>query len=119
MLVLRSSTVLGEWVGIDPTNTPNYEPTIYTDETSVVEGNTAIIKGYTSIDTGQLESQGFKYWKVTEETEGVEVAIPTNAIIIETNGQLMTANLTGLDYNSTYHYVALPGQSLRTRNFRS
>lgn len=96
----------GEWVGIDPTNTPNDEPTIYTDETTVVEGNTAIIKGYTSIDTGQLESQGFKYWKVTEETESMEMAIPMNATTIETNGQMMTANLTGLDYNSTYHYVA-------------
>ena len=96
----------GEWVGIDPTNTPNDEPVIYTDETSVVEGNTAILKGYTSIDAGQLESQGFKYWKVTEETEDMEATIPMNAATVETSGQMMTANLTGLDYNSTYHYVA-------------
>ena len=59
-------------------------------------------------------AQGFKYWKsthrnnmnATEASAHHAPAIPTDAMTMEANGQVMTAELTGLDYESTYNYVA-------------
>ena len=32
--------------------------------------------------------------------------IPSDAMTVEASGQVMTATLTGLDFNTTYHYAA-------------
>lgn len=101
----------GDWVGLDPTNTSYFEPTVHTYVSISIEGNTALVKGYALTGTDKVTVQGFKYWKSVAGAKGREgmnlvSAIPSDAMTVEASGQVMTANLTGLDYNSTYHYVA-------------
>ncbi len=101
----------GDWVGIDPSNTSYFEPTVHTYSTISVEGNTAQVKGYAIRGSDNVVSQGFKYWKVETQSSKYEsgtqsVAVPVNAKTVEASGQVMTAELTGLEYNSSYTYVA-------------
>lgn len=98
----------GDWMGIDPTNTSYFEPTVHTYAKVSVEGNTALIKGYALRGTDGVKVQGFKYWKQVAGARGELMAsnIPANAKTVEASGQVMTANLTGLDYESEYCYVA-------------
>lgn len=102
----------GEWIGFDPTNTSYFEPTVHTYAPINVNGNTASVKGYAMTGTDKITSQGFMYWKDgVNEIKGMAaaqkvVSVPSNAMTVEASGQVMTANITGLDYNSTYHYVA-------------
>ena len=106
------NTYYGEWVGLDPTNTSYFEPTVHTYASINVNGNTASVKGYAMTGTDKITSQGFKYWKdEASEVKGMEAqqrvaSVPSNATTVEATGQVMTANLTGLSYSSTYHYVA-------------
>lgn len=100
-----------DWVGIDPTNTSYFEPTVHTYTSINIEGNTALVKGYALTGTDKITVQGFKYWKTVagvKDREGVNriASVPSDAMTVEADGQVMTANLTGLDYNSTYHYLA-------------
>ena len=53
----------GDWVGIDPTNTSWFEPTVHTYANFSVDGNTVQLKGYTLSGTDNVTEQGFKYWK--------------------------------------------------------
>ncbi|MCH5179582.1 MAG: leucine-rich repeat domain-containing protein [Prevotellaceae bacterium] len=102
----------GDWVGLDPSNTSYFEPTVHTYASINVEGNTALVKGYAMTGTDKITSQGFKYWKSVSVAgsnawgASTIATIPGDALIVEADGQVMTANLTGLDYNATYHYVA-------------
>ena len=99
----------GDWVGLDPSNTSYFEPTVHTYATINIEGNTALVKGYALTGTDKVTVQGFKYWKSSAAAKGLEnglTAVPTDALTVEASGQVMTASLTGLDYSSTYHYVA-------------
>lgn len=90
----------GEWMGLDPTNTSYFEPTVHTYSKIEVEGNTALVKGYAMRGTDNITTQGFKYWKTTE------AEMPSDAMTVEANGQVITASLKNLDYNSSYSYVA-------------
>lgn len=95
----------GNWVGIDPSNTSYFEPTVHTYDKITVNENTAIIKGYSLRGTDAIRSQGFKYWKVTNNSivsRSRAADIPSNATTIEAEGITMTAVLDNLDYNSTY-----------------
>lgn len=98
----------GDWMGIDPTNTSYFEPTVHTYAKVSVEGNTALVKGYALRGTDGVKVQGFKYWKQVAgaRSEVSSASIPTNAKTVEATGQVMTANLTDLDYESEYCYVA-------------
>lgn len=100
----------GDWVGLDPTNTSYFEPTVHTYEQIEIEGNTALVKGYALTGTDGVAVQGFKYWKTVgaQSVSGANkaAAVPSDAITVTASGQVMTANLTALDYNSTYHYAA-------------
>ena len=98
----------GDWVGLDPSNTSYFEPTVHTYATITIEGNTALVKGYALAGTDKVTVQGFKYWKDVAGARGMGDAsnVPSGAMTVEASGQVMTATLTGLDYGSTYHYVA-------------
>lgn len=101
----------GDWVGLDPTNTSYFEPTVHTYATITIEGNTALVKGYALTGTDKVTVQGFKYWKSVAGIKTLgnissPLAIPSDAMTVEANGQVMTASLTGLDFNTTYHYAA-------------
>ena len=104
----------GNWVGIDPTNTSWFEPTVHTYADFSVDGNTVLLKGYTLSGTDNVTEQGFKYWKSSAaaakgNSAGVTVdaaSVPADAQTVAAAGELMSAELTGLDYNSVYYYAA-------------
>lgn len=97
-----------DWVGLDPTNTSYFEPTVHTYAKISVNGNTALVKGYALRGTDGVKVQGFKYWKrAAGARSGVAaVIVPDNAMTVETTGQVMTANLQNLEYQTDYCYVA-------------
>ena len=105
----------GNWMGLDPTNTSYFEPTVHTYANINVEGNTALVKGYALGGTDKITVQGFKYWKAANlapsgdlalEARKASPAIPIDAQTIEAEGRVMEATLSGLDYECTYSYVA-------------
>ena len=106
----------GNWLGIDPTNTSYFEPTVHTYANITVEGNSAGVKGYAQRGTDNVVSQGFVYWKAsTTSTTSPQPspkarekapAIPSGAQKVKASGTVMEANLTNLDYETTYKYVA-------------
>lgn len=107
----------GDWVGLDPSNTSYFEPTVHTYAKVNIEGNQALVKGYALGGTDKVKIQGFKYWKTAaganlrETAQHRAAAVPSDAMTEEvaktgSGQQLMNATLKGLDYNSTYHYVA-------------
>ena len=107
----------GDWVGIDPSNTSYFEPTVHTYAKISVESNGALVKGYAMRGTDKVKVQGFKYWKTVaganlrETAQRRAAAVPGDAMTEEVaisgaGQQMMSANLKGLDYNSTYHFVA-------------
>lgn len=98
----------GDWVGLDPSNTSYFEPTVHTYAKISVNGNTALVKGYALRGSDGVKVQGFKYWKrVANARSGVAAAtVPDNAMTVEATGQVMTANLQNLEYQTDYCYVA-------------
>ena len=94
----------GSWLGIDPTNTSYFEPTIHTYSKITVKGNTAKVKGYVMRGSDDIAEQGFMYWKGS--TRGGGNDIPNNAAKVDAKGTIMNAELTGLDYTTDYRYVA-------------
>lgn len=101
----------GDWVGIDPTNTSYFEPTVHTYAKIEIEGNTALVKGYALRGTDNVTVQGFMYWKDANHAKASlaprkVVEIPDDAVTVKATGQTMTATLKNLDYDTTYDYVA-------------
>ena len=98
----------GDWMGLDPTNTSYFEPTVHTYAKINIEGNTALVRGYALAGTDNIKVQGFKYWKTSGNNAPNRAPnVPTNAQTIEAVGQqIITATLAALEYNTTYHYVA-------------
>ena len=102
------SRYYGEWVGIDPTNTSYFEPTVHTYAEATMSDNTATVKGYVQRGSDNVSVQGFKYWKNTANQSAAHhaPAVPSDAKTIEGEGRVMEVTLTGLDYQSEYSYVA-------------
>ena len=101
----------GDWVGIDPSNTSYFEPTVHTYSKIQIQGNTALVKGYALRGTDNVAVQGFKYWKAVAGAKAANyapnrIAVPNDAKTVEATGQVMTANLKDLDYDTEYCYVA-------------
>ena len=103
----------GSWMGIDPTNTSYFEPTVHTYAVKSVEGNHAQVKGYALTGTDKITSQGFAYWKAPADakaelnkTPTKSLSVPDDAMTVTAKGTVMEANLKDLDYNTTYCYVA-------------
>ncbi len=109
-------TYYGEWVGIDPTNTSYFEPTVHTYASVSVNGNAAEVKGYVQRGTDNVVSKGFIYWKESQGVKSREAmsvpsmisSVPSNAKTVEVSGsqQVMTASISNLEYETTYCYVA-------------
>ena len=106
----------GDWVGIDPTNTSYFEPTVHTYAKIEITGNTALVKGYSLGGSDEVTVQGFKYWKSDGGSSNRVAAqdIPSTAKTIEATGTMMEVSLSGLDYESSYSYVAFVSTSKGT-----
>ena len=102
----------GEWVGLDPTNTSYFEPTVHTYAQVNVNGNAAEVKGIAQRGTDNITAQGFVYWTDSQEAKvrkavGVqEDDIPETAMTVTAKGQVMTTTLKGLRYDTDYCYTA-------------
>ncbi len=99
------SRYYGDWLGIDPTNTSYFEPTVHTYAKIEVNGNTAKVKGYAMRGSDNITSQGFMYWRNASSTSEARM-VPASAVTVEAKGQVMTSELKGLDYQTTYRIVA-------------
>ena len=100
----------GNWMGIDPTNTSYFEPTVHTYSKVTIKGNTALVRGYALSGTDEVKVQGFKYWK-TRGGSGHQhkvVAVPSNALTVELSNkqQTLTTTLSNLEYDSEYCCIA-------------
>ena len=100
----------GDWMGIDPTNTSYFEPTVRTYSKITINGNTALVRGYALSGTDEVKVQGFKYWR-TRKGGGIHhkvIAVPTDTITVELNNkqQTLTTTLNDLEYDSEYCCVA-------------
>ncbi len=101
----------GAWMGLDPTNTSYFSPTVHTYDKISLAGNTALVKGYAMRGSDNVTRQGFMYWKTPSQPspnarERRASAIPLNAMIVESQGNVMTATLENLEYDTKYCYVA-------------
>ena len=104
----------GNWVGIDPTNTSYFEPTVHTYATINVQGNSAEVKGYAMRGTDNVTSQGFMYWANTSSASSSRkkvTSVPASAMVVTAKGNVMTATLEDLEYETTYCYVAFVATS--------
>ncbi len=97
-----------QWIGIDPSNTSYFEPTVHTYSIIDLIGNMAEIWGYVMRGTDNITIQGFIYWNVTISSSSRKNAkgIPVNATKVLSSGNVMSAKLENLDYETTYCYVA-------------
>ncbi|QFQ13122.1 leucine-rich repeat domain-containing protein [Pseudoprevotella muciniphila] len=100
----------GDWVGLDPTNTSYFEPTVHTYAKVDIQGNTVLVKGYALRGSDNVTVKGFMYWKNTGKSAPklMAVTIPANAKTLTVTGssQIMTASLSDLDYDAEYSYVS-------------
>jgi hypothetical protein len=96
----------GDWLGIDPTNTSYFEPTVYTYSSYSVTDNTAEVKGYAMRGSDNVTKQGFMYWKKGSSIRNNAKSIPANAKMVEAKGNVMVAKLENLDFDTEYCYVA-------------
>ncbi|MBO5641514.1 MAG: leucine-rich repeat domain-containing protein [Prevotella sp.] len=112
----------GDWVGLDPSNTSYFEPTVHTYADISTSGKVALIRGYVLNGTDKVTVQGFKYWKTANKSNSLDIAmeakpqaavvsVPAYAItetvaIVGAGQQMMNATLENLDYGSTYQCVA-------------
>ena len=96
----------GEWVGLDPTNTSYFEPTVHTYARIDHTENKVQISGYVQRGTDDVRKQGFKYWEQEDNARGAGISIPSGAKTVEADGRVMEVELTGLKPNTTYAYVA-------------
>ena len=77
----------GSWVGIDPTNTSYFLPTVHA------------MRG-----TDNVASQGFMYWpnNTPFSPQRKVASIPGNVTVVQASGNVMTATLEDLEYETTY-----------------
>ncbi len=99
------SRYYGDWLGIDPTNTSYFEPTVHTYAKIEVNGNSAKVKGYAMRGSDNITSQGFMYWRNSAGSSSARL-VPSSAVTVEAKGQIMTSELKGLDYLTDYRIVA-------------
>lgn len=97
-----------DWIGIDPTNTSYFEPSVHTYDQINVTGNTAEVKGYAMRGTDNVVSQGFMYWEgnTSVSLRRRAASVPDGAMVVKASGNIMTATLKDFEYETIYNYVA-------------
>ena len=95
-------------MGVDPTNTSYFEPTVHTYSKVTIKGNTALVKGYALSGTDEVKVQGFKYWRTRGTRMDKAISVPTDAMTVELNNkqQALSTTLSDLEYDSEYCCVA-------------
>ena len=98
----------GDWVTIDPSDASYFEPSVHTYNTINVEDNTAEVKGFVMQGSDDVVQQGFMYWTASPQASSRWNAsgVPSDAKVVEANGNMMVASLKELEYETEYSYVA-------------
>lgn len=107
----------GEWITFDPSDFSFFEPTVHTYATTDITHNMATVRGYVLAGTDDIISQGFEYWSASNQNR-VKAFAPVNNDNIQTvlsNGQVMTATLSGLEPDTEYFYRAFVTTSAGTK----
>ena len=96
----------GEWVGIDPTNTSYFEPTLHTYAAVDVTTFSANLKGLALPGSDNILERGFEYWIDNTVSASPGHRVPKNHMTVIATGTQMTAAVEGLDPETTYRYCA-------------
>ena len=97
----------GDWVTFDPSDFSYFEPTVHTYEATDVTARSAKVKGYVLAGTDNIIEQGFEYWSagaLQSKAMRVPAAVANDVTTVLSTGQVMTATLTNLQPNTTYHF---------------
>lgn len=97
----------GDWVTFDPSDFSYFEPTVHTYEATDVTARSAKVKGYVLAGTDNIIEQGFEYWAagaLQSKAMRVPAAVANDVTTVLSTGQVMTATLTNLQPNTTYHF---------------
>ena len=102
------NTYYGEWTALFTGDANVYfEPEVRTYEDVVVATNNATLKGYALAGTDEITSQGFEYWKSSNQPSA---EAQLNAVLdcktVTADGISMSALIENLDYGTTYCYRA-------------
>ncbi len=107
----------GDWVTFDPSDFSFFEPTVHTYATTDITHNMATVRGYVLAGTDNIISQGFEYWSASNQNRVKAFASVNNDNIqtVLSNGQVMTATLSGLEPDTEYFYRAFVTTSAGTK----
>lgn len=98
----------GEQVLFDANDISVCEPVVHTSKKVQISRNIATVEGYALSGTQNISSKGVKYWKAIDDGgEAVEKQRDDAATVkAQGNNEVMTVDITGLEYDATYNYVA-------------
>jgi hypothetical protein len=96
----------GDWVGIDPTNTSYFEPTVHTYNAIDLTPYSVRLMGLTLPGSENVIEQGFEYWKDSEIKNAPLRRTRNGHMTVTASGIQMTAPVEGLEPNTVYRYCS-------------
>lgn len=91
-----------DWVTFDPSDVSWFEPTVHTYEPESVTHNSVSIRGYITQGSEDIESQGFEYWPMENQTQvktafvDYQLSSTNEKKIILSTGQAISATISDL-----------------------
>lgn len=103
------NTYYGEWMAFGTIDTEAYfEPVVHTTECTNIKSSSAMVSGYAVPGSEETEEQGFEYWP--EDGDGNKMPRKAGSghdvQTVLADGMVMSAQLTGLQSGTVYHYRA-------------
>ena len=96
----------GEWVGIDPTNTSYFEPTVHTYQAIDVSSTSARFRGYALPGSDEVIEQGFEYWSESNSSRVQTRAGADGHSTVTASGQLMDVTIENMQPATLYCYCS-------------
>lgn len=101
------------WITFDPSEVSEMEPVVHTDANVTATNTTALLVGIMIQGSDDITEQGFEYWEVTADEQGVtrigrklraQAEVDVHTIVV--TGQRMTAEISNLIPGTVYAYRA-------------
>lgn len=101
------------WITFDPSEVSEMEPVVHTDANVTATNTTALLVGIMIQGSDDITEQGFEYWEVTADEQGVtrigrklraQAELDVHTIVV--TGQRMTAEISDLIPGTVYAYRA-------------
>lgn len=96
----------GNWMGFDPSDFSYFEPTVHTFESVDMGEGSATFSGYVMQGSDEIISQGFEYWMSNASQTNISFAPSNDIMTVTSEGQVMTARVSGLYSGVTYGFRA-------------